>query len=370
MSKMADFVFCGTRPLYYPAQGAEYVSEGISKTWGLFCTYVLDIPQFPVQGKVFGQSHWERVTIQTIRRNVEVEITRNEISWYEVSKFFGNHLKVSGERPNKSSFTHTFSLHYIPGVDGPIQEYIKTILEEAGEKFTVTITSEEEPTSVPEVVYRDNSTGIVHVGPDRCNLDLTLRIKGFAILTGTPFYALGTVVFNLLKIIPTIIYLLGHIFYEYFTQKNEGHKDFTAIVWDHTKKIVYKTWCSFQNIIRTPFFALLICGGAIWAIIDPFNGMKIIGSTELHWNHRKSLFTSKECSLETLLSEGLFYLFPCMSPFGVFKVDHTGKLLDDKMYRMPEDITNFDWKKQQVQATVLDQKVDKIGCCVIPCCCA
>src|ERR1700722_5413953 len=74
----------------YPAKGAQYAAKGISAVWNFFWRDVIDIPQFPVQGKVFGQSHWEEITVRyesqdTAERSIQVSIRKQDnASWKKV----------------------------------------------------------------------------------------------------------------------------------------------------------------------------------------------------------------------------------------------------------------------------------------------
>ena len=113
---------------------------------------------------------------------------------------------------------------------------------------------------------------------------MILRLKGFLLTIAMPIYTVGVVVYNLGRIIPVIVYLAGHIFAEYYSQ-DKGEKTFGKIVFEHLRQMGVETGVSLRNVVRAPFFAIGMLWGCLWAIIDPFNGMKIIGSFEHHWNH-------------------------------------------------------------------------------------
>ena len=137
-------------------------------------------------------------------------------------------------------------------------------------------------------LYVDTSTGFVFGGPDCGNTCVELRKKGVYLAIAMPFYTAGVMAYNVGRIVPVIVYLAIHSFVEYYSENRK--KTLKSTVLEHLKQMGIETGVSLRNIVRTPFYAIRMMMGCLWALVDPFNGMKIIGSFEHHWNHGKTIY--------------------------------------------------------------------------------
>ncbi len=379
MGNIADIVIFGVEPFYYPAKIIEKGILQVCKISNLFSLYILDIPQFPVQGKILGSAHWKEIAVQNADYTVEVQLTRqansswkkvfNELSLQRRDQSLNFGLDVLKKAPKETSTRAKLLLRF------PSKYAFDDILDVIRNSSSIAdLQTKGEITEnilKKEILYHDTSTGIVYDGADGIahNGCFNLRLKGFGLLLGVPLYALLSIIYNLIKIIPTIIYLTAQIFIVYHSQKEEEPKTFNEIAWTHIKEMAFETGASFRNILRTPFFALGMFGGALIAIFSPLNGMKIAGSFEYHWNHRVSKFNPgcycffhpmRKFTLSILLVGGVYYLAPCLSPKGIVKVDHQGNILDDVTYFLPKDLANFKWNRDvKPNATIIAHKVDR-----------
>lgn len=269
------------------------VSAWGEKAKNSFCN-ALDIPKFPVEGSVFGYKHWERF-------DVYKQDPRFKEQLYRISKAEGNLFRGTSWRKVTKDLKG-LGVKLRSPIEGGSKEgknvrYYRLVIS-SDENFKDVISGIENLNSITKIQpiqeeellwnfehfsLHDKSTNLVFEGFG--NTQITLRGKGFAIAIATPFYALGTLCYNLIRIIGVIFYLSIRIFYDYAKAAKES-RSLKVIVKDRFKVMGWQTWISVRNIIRTVFFAPGFFLGAIYMIIDPYNGMKITGCFEYHWNHR------------------------------------------------------------------------------------
>lgn len=225
----------------------------------LFILKALDI-YWPIEGKVFGQSHWKSVIYK-----------------YDMKDEKGN--------------THQVDL----------------------ETFADTsILGKETEGDVP--LYRATP----------CYFTYICSITNIAL---APIYTLGVILYNILRIIPVVVYISGHLFYHYAQLPKDSEQTFSAVASFHLKAMGNQVALSISNVIRTPYFALNYTFGLFYSLVDPLNGRKWTGIFERAWNHQLSLRESywsvrgagKDFAFEgggaiEKLAHHAFYMMGCLQP--------------------------------------------------------
>ena len=137
---------------------------------------------------------------------------------------------------------------------------------------------------------RDKDTGLIYKDESRS----ALRGKViFLILPFTPVLVAGLIVYNILRIIPVIIYVTGKFFYDcykgnplYLDPSNGPEKSKMKHAKDKAKLLSQELLRSIRNIGSAIFYGIALMFSAIYMIFDPFNGRKMYASYELLLNHR------------------------------------------------------------------------------------
>ena len=135
--------------------------------------------------------------------------------------------------------------------------------------------------------------------------------------------------FNLLSVIPRIIYHVGRIFYDYHqvrkARANGDRLDSTRFTSGTSfgKILQYRLLATIKsvgralaNVIRSPYYAVGMMAGCVYTWFAPKNGNKLISRFENDWNHGTS------CA-EWLKSPNpsCFYQAPCMQILSDLKED-------------------------------------------------
>ncbi len=105
----------------------------------------------------------------------------------------------------------------------------------------------------------------------------------------TPLHAGGVVVYNLLRIVPVVIYLAGRIFYDWHKDKDNEQRPLKEFAAMHVKEMGYQTWLSIANIIRTPYYAGGMMAGLLYGIVNPWSGRRMAMAFERAWNHNMTV---------------------------------------------------------------------------------
>jgi hypothetical protein len=182
-----------------------------------------------------------------------------------------------------------------------------------------------------------------------------------------PFYTLGTMAYNALRILPIALYLIAKIPFDFRNQQYfQNKKSLFQITAYHLKAILYQTWLSIANIVRTPIYALGMQLGLLYGIfVDPLNGRKIVAAFERGWNHNLTrnqsfwMTLNPNCitlgSQENFKFEGdghpdelgkhAFYIPGCYQPFAKATFEN-GSL---------KSVTNLKGTKEYETPTVLEK---------------
>lgn len=388
---MVEVSICGIKPFYYPGKAINHTCNGIHGAWEFFCK-AIDIPQFPVQGALLGHKHWKKIykCKEYYRFEIELEKDKRQ-SWATIQDQFLENgakqveiLKSKGLPKNKIKFAICIKPNDKNAIELlESQRFKKNPLFNDIELKSTNFLSGDVCKVKTEDFYLDTSTGIVYSGNNVGNNCVTLRIKGFLLLFLIPICAIVSIAYNICRIAPAIIYIIGHAIHTCFFQKGDQKITFKAVVWDHTKDGLRQIWMCVRNVIRTPFFIIGMYVGAIWEIMDPLNGMKMVGSFEYFWNHRVSKHDDNVmllimcCPTENFkmgwtdpkkLGTSVNYLVPCMSPEAIVSVDHEGNILDDAVYYIPPDMTNFDITNCQKRFNITADAVHDVSRNIISSC--
>ncbi len=189
----------------------------------------------------------------------------------------------------------------------------------------------------------DDSTGLIYQGDDR----LVLRFKAIWTAAYTVPYLIEAIGYHLVRILFITVYLAGRVFWDYAVQREAS---FGKIVLARMKELGGEGKRSILNILRAPLYALAFFLSALYAILDPYNGRKMVAAYEYAWNHciplSKAihlLVPKKEWSFHFLGKENAYYVPGCFQPVaqikpgqeGIFKPYTEETWSDSKISREP-----------------------------------
>ncbi len=289
----------------------------------------LDIPQFPVEGAIFGQGHWQRCEIEQEHKTIDLTITTHEKLnffsswklWWDIHRLGVGIEKIS-PNPGAPALRDGEIAYRLSITQGQTFDEIFEKIQGLASVRKIAPQGEEKRVwlTIRNAIL-DTSTNTLYEGFG--NISITLRIKGLGIAAVTPIYAFLTIAYNLARLVLVNIYLIGYIFYEY--SRNSENQTFKQITQAKLGIMGEQTWHSIRNCLRTPFFAIGFFFSALYMFIDPYNGLKMAGSFEHHWNHCIVLdkawwfipmknFRFEGGGKPENLGQSTFYLAGCLAP--------------------------------------------------------
>lgn len=149
-------------------------------------------------------------------------------------------------------------------------------------------------------------------------------------ILGTPFYLIGTIVYNVLRAAVIPFYILFQITKELISGKNpENERKF------HILDIPTQVALSIGRVIKAPFYALAYFLAALYSLVNPMGGRKLGSSIERDWNGGVTLnegFWSVQGEQEHFdwekrknpdqLGGSSFYLAGCWQPIGIVEMEN------------------------------------------------
>lgn len=261
---------------------------------------------WPIEGSVWGYSHLHYMSYDTLPSKTSVENYNNK---NKIARYNELYKKISEAQESEVKEFHALkkelqaALNFstFSGVVGK-----STLKSDSGTAY----------------IYAQKHCGETHV----------ISLMCIAVM---PLYVAGAIAYNVLRILPIVVYISICLIYEKSSGKQIFAEDRKFKVRDITDQIGKSLW----NVIRTPYYALGFFFGLIYSLLSPLNGRKVAAGFEREWNHgidryrsiwsvqgRQKDFLFEGGGAPSHLGEHAFYLSGCYQPNAIVTYEN-GKVI-------------------------------------------